>query len=388
MFRPKSNKRCHSAFSAESSSLALIIISILLASLMVFPIGCVKKEEKEIKIGAVMPLTGDGATYGQNLRNGMELALSEINASGTGVKYKIIFEDDKGSVKDAVSSYQKLISQDKVQIILGPAYSGQSLAVAPIAEKNKIVALTTLPGTIKLKYAGDYVFRVYASDEYQGKYLANVAYNKFGAKRAAILRANSDYAQAFRDVFIQNYTELGGKIVVEEVFDEGDKNVRTQLMKIKKADPDIVFAPCLYKDAATILVQAKELGIKKKFLGGDAWDGDIWAIIKGAEELGIFSKLLFTEENASLKTKEFFKNYKAKYGTEPNSHAATGYDAVYLMKYAYENSDKTGTGLKDALYKVKDFPRALGSITFDSYGDNISLAFKLYKFKDGKVVEY
>lgn len=341
--------------------------------------------QQTIKLGAIMPMTGSGAIYGENLSKGMELALSEINTKNKNISFKIIYEDDRGETTGAVSAIRKLIAQDKVQMILGPAYSGQTLAIAPIAEENKVIALTTLPGSIEIKKAGDFIFRVYASDEYQGKFLAESAYNIFKARKAIVFRANSAYAKALSDVIKDNFIAMGGSIIDEEVFNEGDKNMRTQLTKIKKLNPDLIFAPSLYADAANILVQAKELGYNLKFLGGDAWDGDIWQIIQGAENLGVFSKLLFDYENGSERTKAFFNAFREKYGHEPNSHAATGYDAVYIAKYAYDSSDGTIDGLKTALYKLKNFSGALGNISFDEFGDNTSVSFKLYRFENGKV---
>ena len=184
-----------------------IFIVLVLAFAIVWELMQSKKELEEIKIGAIMPLTGELATYGEPVKKGMELALEEINAKGgiNGKPLKIIFEDDLGGPKTAVTVFNKLIDNEKVPIILGPLTSSASMATAPIAERRKVVQLSTMAGTIDLKYAGDYVFRVFASNEYQSKSIANKAIDVFNAKRAAILYINNAYGQGSKEVIKKRY---------------------------------------------------------------------------------------------------------------------------------------------------------------------------------------
>ncbi len=179
-----------------------ILIPVILVFLLTNFFPSCKREPKMIKIGAIMPLTGELATYGIPVKKGMELALEEINERG-GINertLKIIFEDDLGDPKMAVAAFNKLIDREKVPIILGPLTSSASMATAPVAERRKVVQLSTMAGTIDLKYAGDYVFRVFASNEYQSKAVADKAIDVFHAKRAAILYINNAYGQGSKEV--------------------------------------------------------------------------------------------------------------------------------------------------------------------------------------------
>ncbi|GAG00492.1 unnamed protein product, partial [marine sediment metagenome] len=247
-----------------------IIISIIVVLTLVIMIFVTqtKKDLGEIKIGAIMPLTGELATYGEPVKNGMELAVEEINAKGgiNGTLLRIIFEDDLGDPKTAVSAFNKLIDSEKVPIILGPLTSGASMATAPVAERRKVVQLSTIAGTIKLKYAGDYIFRVFASDELQAKAIVDKAIDIFGSKKAAILYINNAYGQGIKEITENRYIERGGQLVAIESFNESDKDFRTQLIKIKNVKPDLIFCLSYWKEGALILVQAKELGIDTKFL--------------------------------------------------------------------------------------------------------------------------
>jgi branched-chain amino acid transport system substrate-binding protein len=358
---------------------------------MVFSFGCAKKEEKEITLGAIMALTGELAAYGIPVKNGMEFAQEEINKAGgiNGKQVKIVFEDDAGDPKTAVSAFNKLIDNDKVPIILGPLTSGASLATAPIAEKRKVVQLSTIAGTIKLKYAGDYVFRVFGSDEYQAKAIAKFAIDKFKASKAAILYINNAYGQGIKEIVEKEFTGKGGKIVAVESFSEGDKDFRTQLSKIKQAKPDMIFGLSYWKEGRIILVQARELKMNTTILGGDAWFGPIEEMTNDVVKPLVFTNMAFGKQYKDYpKMQQFITAFSAKYGKEPDSYSATGYDAVYLAKNAIEKGGYNAEGIKKALYETKDFIGALGKITYDEYGDNVGAEFELDIVKDGKIQPY
>lgn len=338
-----------------------------------------------------MPLTGELATYGEPVKRGMEFASGEINNAGgiNGKSLKLIFEDDLGDPKTAVAAFNKLIDSEKVPIILGPLTSSASMATAPVAERRKVVQLSTIAGTIKLKYSGDYVFRVFASDELQAKAIVDKAINVFGSKRAAILYINNAYGQGIKEVAEKEYIGKGGKIIAIESFNEGDKDFRTQLIKIKNANPDLIFGLSYWKEGALILVQAKELGIDTIFLGGDAWYGPIGEVSGEATELLVFTNMAFGKEyRYHPKMQQFIKAFHKKYSREADAYSATGYDAVYLAKNAIEKGGYNADGIRKALYDTKDFVGALGKIIYDEYGDNVGVEFDLYVIKDGETLRY
>jgi branched-chain amino acid transport system substrate-binding protein len=364
----------------------LVILAIILSFLFIN-----QENGSDLKIGAVMPLTGDPATYGVPVQEGMKFALSEINNKGgvNGKKLKIIFEDNLGEPKTAVAAFKKLIDTDKVPIILGPLTSGASMATAPIAEKRKVVQLSTIAGTMELKHAGDYVFRVFASDELQGKALVDKAADVFKVRNAAIIFINNAYGDGIRQVIEERSKERGIKIVATESFNEGDKDFRTQLTKIKDAKPDLVFALSYWKEGALMLVQAKELGIDTTFLGGDAWFGPVYETAGEAVDLLAFTNMAFGEEyKHHPKMQQFINSYAQKYGKEADVYAATGYDAVYLAANAIEKQGYNAESIKQALYNTKDFIGALGNITYDEYGDNVGAEFDLYVIRNGETLRY
>ncbi len=371
--------------------LVYMMFVFLLASVVIWTGGCSSQGDNEIVLGAIMPLTGDLAVYGEPVKAGMDYAVTEINADGgvNGRMIRIVFEDDLGSPTTAVSAFNKLVDVEKVPAILGPLTSGASMATAPVAERRKVLQLSTIAGTMKLKTAGDYVFRVFASDELQGLAIADKAIDVFEAQKAAILYINNEYGQGILEVVSERFQERGGEVVVTEGVNEGDTDFRTQLVKITQTDVDLIFALCYHKEGSLILVQAKELGINKTFLGGDAWFGPVWDVAKDASENLVFTNMAFGEAyEHQPKMQEFISSYKGKTGKEPDAYAATGYDAVNLIANAMRTGGDTSDGIKQALYATQNYTGALGKISYDEYGDNLGAEFDLYTWRGGETVRY
>jgi len=349
-----------------------------------------KDRKSTVVLGAIMPLTGDLATYGKPVREGMEFAVTEINESGgiEGKRLQIVYEDDSGEPRKAVDAFKKLTDVDKVPMVLGPLTSGASLATAPIAELKKIVQLSTIAGTIKLSDAGDYIFRLFPSDEFQGAYIGKTAVEKFKSKRAAIIYVNNSYGQGVKEVVAKEYTSKGGQIVVEESVSEGGTNFNSQIAKIKIANPDLIFGLLYYNEGAQFLVQARQQGLNARVLGGDAWFGPIGKLAGEAVDLLVFSSVAFGPKYTDMKKMQVFINaFKVKHGKEPDSYVATGYDAVFAAKRAIEVAGLNPSKIKNALYKVA-FDGALGSIRFNEKGDNIGAQFSLFVIKGDQAIPF
>jgi branched-chain amino acid transport system substrate-binding protein len=220
-------------------------------------LGCTKKE-KEIKIGLVTPLTGPVAPYGENVRDGCLLAVEEINQQG-GIKLKLIIEDEDNSSQDAVNAVQKLITVDHVPVIIGPVISSGLLAAAPIAEKNKVVLFSPSGMSDNIREAGDYIFRNRVSASQEAGVLAWYATVDLGLKNFGILRTDSDYGLSFANACRKIINEQGGKVFIEEVFEQGSTDFRAQLTKIKALNPKGLFLVGVPVELGNMLRQIREL---------------------------------------------------------------------------------------------------------------------------------
>jgi branched-chain amino acid transport system substrate-binding protein len=344
-------------------------------------------ETGPIKVGFVGPLTGDVANVGLNNKAAVELAVEAINKEGgiNGRQIEMIYEDGKCDGATAATAAQKLVNIDKVTAIIGACCSAETLAMAPIAEQGKVVIISPVSSSPALSSAGDYIFRDYPSDSFQGSKAAVLAMGDLKAKNIAVLTCQSDWCAGIEKVFVEKIKALGGKIVAEEKFDDKTtKDLKTQLTKIKAAKPDLIYFPA-YSDSTIIgLKQAKELGLKVQFLGGDAWDDP--KIVEGAGKAA--EGIVYLKPSAPA-TDEFRAAMAAKLG---NNEITTGspqaYDAANILAQVMKAFGSDSTKIKDALYKVANYQGVSGSISFDQNGDLVDANYDIKTVKDGKVIDF
>jgi len=363
---------------------ALIVLS---AIIFVFP-GCNScnqkkgKQSEKYEVGVILPLTGPLAEYGKPLKQGMDLALSEINNSGgiNGKKLELILEDDKSTSNDAINADNKLINSDKVKLVLGPLSSGNSLATAPISEKSKVVQISFLAGIPQFSQAGDYIFRIYPSSELGARFASQEAIKLFNPKKIAIMYANNPFGEASKIIYTEVANSKNVEVVSTQTFLDGDKDFKTQLLKIKSANPDLILCSTYWAEGAIILKQMVEMNIKIPIIGEDGWHGEIADIVgtKGLDQL-YFADIRFGKEIVENSTMQIFiKNYEAKYNNKANTAAATGYQSLLMVKQIFENTSNNADSIKSYLYK-STFSGPLGNIKYDKNGDNIGMNFALFK---------
>jgi len=369
----------------KTSSYALLLIAAVLMTLAMCSLsGCTKKDESDIKVGAIIPLTGPFASYGEPVRDGMMLAVDEINKGGGiyGKKIKLIIEDDAGDPKNAVNAFNKLVSVDKVPIVLGPLSSGSSMATAPIAEKSRVVQLSTLAGIPALTNAGDYVFRIYPSSELGARFAAQKALEIFKPRKIALLCMKNPFGEAAREIYLEAAKESNIQVVSVEEFQDGEKDFGTQLSKIKQKAPDIVFCSAYWQEGASILIKMQELGMKMPVIGEDGWRGALFSLVgeNGLNQL-YFADILFGKDiTDNVAMQNFISSFEKKYAKTASTYSATGYDAINMVKVLI-NDNRSGEEIKNAMYKI-DYKGALGNIKFDQNGDDIGLKFGIFKLNN------
>lgn len=322
-----------------------------------------------IKVGVYGDLTGQTSSFGQSTKNGIELAVEEINAGGgvNGKKIQLVIEDDQGRPEQAKTVVSKLISQDKVQAVLGEVASTNSLAAAPVAQEAKIPMITPSSTNPKVTEVGDYISRVCFIDPFQGSVMAKFAANTLKAKTAAILGdVNSDYSKGLTQFFEEEFTKLGGKVISKEAYTQTDPDFKGQLTKIRNLKPDVLYIPGYYGQVGIIAKQARELDMTMPLLGGDGWDSpEIWKL--GGDSLkNTFISNHYSADNPTPEIQNFVKAYKAKFNVEPDSLAALAYDAAKVLADAIKRAGGTDSAkLKDAINSTKDFAGVTGKITID-----------------------
>jgi len=369
--------------------IALLLTVAIAAGALSFIAGCKKKGEEVIKIGAILPLTGDGAKYGEAAKEGIELALQEINNKNgiRGKKIQIIYEDSQGIPSIGVSAAQKLINVDKIQIIIGDLFSSVTLAIAPIANENKVILFSPASSSPKLTNAGDYIFRNCASDIFEGEIMGKFVTEKLKLKKIAILYINNDYGIGIADVFRSIVTKNGITISSDEAFEQNSNDFKPQLLKIKNLNPDAIYIVG-YKELGYLLKQAKETGIKKQFLSTVMFeDQDIIKIAGDAAEGTIYSYRTYDTESKDNNLVSFVNSFKSNYNSIPDIFSALSYDALNIIFQAIQTSGYNIEEIKNALYNIKHYPGITGDTTFDENGDVIQPA-QIKIVKNGNFIKY
>ena len=367
--------------------LVVVVIAISVASASFIFIGC-SSEKKPTKVGVVLPLTGDAAAYGQSAQRAINLAFQNYNALHTsdGKSITPVFEDSRAEPAAGVAAARKLITSDRVPIIVGGMASSVTLAIAPIANQDSVVLLSPASSAPSITKAGEYVFRVCASDDIEGRQLAEFAINHFKGHEAAIAYINNDYGVGIKDVFSEIYADSGGKVVATESFEQGSTDFRSLLAKIKSNDPDVLVIVG-YKELGQLLKQAHELDINCQVLSTVMFeDPSIIKVAGVAADRVIYSTRSYDPTSDDKATATFVAEYKAKYGATPDIYAALAFDAANLVVDALKSGAISGTDIMQYLLTVKGRPGASGEITFDANGDVIGQA-RFKTVRNGKFVD-
>lgn len=346
--------------------------------------GCGASDDT-IQIGAIGPLTGELASYGEWFKNSVEIAQDEINSSGgvLGKKIEVIYEDSQADATTGVTVARKLVDIDRVAALLGPVASGVTLAVAPIAEQNGIVLLSPISSNYRITDAGDYIFRIAPSDALQGRIVAEWTFEELGYATAAILYVTNDYGDGLRQEFERNYVALGGRVVITEGSEQDATDFRSQLTKIAQLLPDFVFVAVYPKETGRVAQQMKEMGIDAPIIGTDPFHDEQVFEIAGAAANGI--RFTDVADVSGSEFEAFAAEYRKRYGSEANIVAAESYDGLKVLALAIERAGSLeGSKIRDALYGIKGYTGASGEITFDENGDVSSKTFYKYMIEDGQ----
>ncbi|MCX7784924.1 MAG: ABC transporter substrate-binding protein [candidate division WOR-3 bacterium] len=371
---------------------SFIISLLVLLGLFIFNISCGPKEGNIIKIGLIVPITGDVKTFGESVRNSVLLAIEEVNLKGgiNGKQLKVITADDKNDPTEAANACSKLINQDKVKFIIGSVASKSSIPLSEICQQAKVVMITPTSTNPKVTVRDngerkDYIFRACFIDPFQGTVAAKFAIENLKAKTSAILYdISNDYVKGLAEFYKDAFTKLGGKISVYESYGKDDVDFSALLTKVKAENPDVLFIPDYYNKVGLIVKQARALGIKSVFLGGDGWDSPEMTKIAGDAINGGYFTNHYSPQDPRPEVQEWVQKYEKKYGAKPDALATLGYDATLLLIEGIRLAGKDDPALvRDALTRLSNFPTVSGNITFDAFGNPVKNAVIL-QYQNGE----
>lgn len=323
------------------------------------------------------------------------MAFEQQNAKGgvlSGKKLEYVSADNKSDAGESTVAATKLATQDKVVAILGPMTSGDTLAAAQVVSDSKVPLITPTGTsdkvTIENGQVKPWIFRACFIDPFQGQVAANFTSDNLKLKKAALfIDQKGDYSKGLATSFEENLKKAGGEIVAKEQYVAGsDKDFRATLTRIKAANPEVVFVPGYYQEVGLILKQAREMGMNQVFLGGDGWGSPQLVDVAGKAAL---ENTYYVNHGAidDPGMAQFFKDFKAKYQSDPDTFAALGYDAANMLIKAIETAGSTDSEkLRTALETTKGFQGVSGVLTVDPKTHNPVKSAAILQFKDGKAV--
>lgn len=311
------------------------------AAILLGLVGGTATAAEPVKIGAIQVLTGPNSRYGIAIRNGLDLAVAEINAKGGvlgGRKIELVIEDSAGNKEQAINVVRKLIGRDRVPLIIGPTLSNEMFAIGPVANDRKIPIIGTSTTARGITEIGDYVFRTAMPEAAVIPVTLKAAQSKFGIKRVAVLYGNDDaFTKSAFDIFKENLERMGIEILTIESFGSKDTDFSAQLTKIKALNPDAVIVSALVEAASGILLQARQLGFAKSvtFIGGNGLNSAKLGEIAGAAADGTLVGSPWFIEKPDPLNQAFVAAYRKAYpGVEPDQFAAQAYDTAMIVAAA------------------------------------------------------
>jgi len=364
--------------------LAVLLILAVLSSQLIFAGG--QSDEKVIKIGFDIPLTGDSPKVGEGTKFAAELIKNKINAAGgldvKGVKYMLdfIYVDNELKAESAVSAAYKLIEQDQVLAIVGPDTSSRAIPAGQVANDNRTPLISPWSTNPNTTLNRPYVFRACFLDPFQAPVAVKFAEQQFNLSKAAIMyNLEDDYSKTLAGLFKEAWEKANGagSVVVFESYGQKDQDFSVQLTKIVASDAELLYLPSFYNKVAMIVPQAKDLGWDKPVMGSDSWgSADLVKLSEGAVK-GYYFTTHYAAAGAVGATKAFIDEYNAAYGYVPDDVGALSFDAVNIVLTAIQTAGLTGDvradreAIKDAIASIKSYPGITGTMTFTPDGDPI-----------------
>lgn len=330
---------------------------------------------EKVVIGVAAPFTGDNSEFGTQIKMGVELARDEINAAGgiNGRPLELNEQDDAGKAADAQNVATTLATDDNVMAVIGHFNSSCSLTGKTIYSQAKMVMFSPGSTNVNVTKDSDYVFRNIFTDDFQGQSLANYAGNVLGKKKVAILFDNDDYGTGLKESFKKRAAQLGLEIQRETAFDKDTNDFRSQLTTIQSGQPDIILVSGLYKQAANIARQARELGIKTQLIAGDGVFSQQYIDLGGESAEGTFVTCPYLFDLGGEKAKKFAEGFKKKFKRDPDAWAALSYDAVNLVVKALKEKGVSRAAVLDYLKTINSpetaYDGLAGKTFFDAEGD-------------------
>ncbi len=344
-----------------------------------------------IKIGFFAPITGPAAADGMSAKNAVELALKEVNSTGVqGKKVDLIIYDDRLNAQEAVAIANKLIEKDKVVGVVSGSYSGPTRVAAPIFQKAgmpMVAGYAVHPDVTwdpTQKKPNDFMFRNGFLAEVEGAAAAEFAVKNLKAKKVSIIAMDNDFGRSISGGFAARAEKLGATVLTKQMYKfPGEKDFRPFLTRINGGKPDLIFAAGYYNEAASIVRQSKELGVKSTIMGEEGFDSPKFLEISGPAAEGVVIATNLDRDDPRPVVQNFLKNYRQSYGIDADMVGASSYDAFMILVNAVKQAGTDPKAIQKALLNTKDYNGLTGKISRFIQGEVVK-PVQIQIVKEGK----
>ncbi|MGD9503431.1 MAG: ABC transporter substrate-binding protein [Syntrophobacteraceae bacterium] len=328
--------------------------------------------DETVKVGIILPTTGEKAKFGEIEKNSFEMALEEINAAGgiNGKKLELVFEDDTGRPEVARSAAEKLITKDKVVMLGGGYGSSETFAIAGVAQQSQIPFLVNTGSDDKITEQGwEYVFRLNPTVSEYPNALQTFLTEIVQPKTAAILYENTNFGSSGAKEFKQTCEKLGIKVVMEEGYEHGGVDFKPLLIKVKQANPDLVYMISYLMDASLLMRQSMELRFTPKLFVGGGAGFTLPEFPKNAGKASekVFSTTLWYQTLSYPGAKDYFDNFVKKYGKDTEYHGAEAYASAFVIADALKRASAMTPEAIRASLAATDLMTVFGPVKFIAY---------------------
>ena len=318
------------------------------------------------------------------MQKGTEIALEEVNAAWAkkGMKLEVVFEDDRLAAADAQTAFLKLVQSDKVPVVMVSGSSTVTLSLCPKAQEAKVVLISSIATAPGLKKCGSYFFGMMATDDAAGVEWAHIA-KKLGHKAAAVTFINNDYGLGVKDAFVAAFKKAGGKILIEQGHEVGGTDFRADVLKIKAANPKVVFIVSHVKEGSLVLKQAKELGEPPSGSATPRCRPSRSRSWPAPARKG--SSRCPPGDKSTAVYKSFTESSEKQFNSDPTIWADFAYDTTMVVAKALEGGETSGEALEKQAQGGRRRPTRAPSVPIGPTGSNIVAEYyEAYQVKDGK----
>jgi branched-chain amino acid transport system substrate-binding protein len=357
------------------------IVAIAASLIAAFAATGARAQDKVIRIGALLPISGPGSYFGVQDRQGIDLAIEQLNKAGVnGHKFEVKYEDSACSPLPATQAAKRLLEQYKPHVLLGEECSDATLAIMPVVEEAKVPLINAGSSAIKITQPGNYwTFRIFPDEVMQGVDLAKNAYGKLNARAAVLLHENTNAGIGNANVFNEAFTKLGGKILADIGFGRDVNDFTAIATRIAGlGQVDVIPTYTLEGQGLKITQALMQAGVTKGGGGKAIQIGTIWLPFgfeqkAGKAALGYVRATQFDPLDKRPLVQEFIAAFKAKYNQSPTHLHAHSYDQILLIADTVKRGASDAQSIRDALAKTQNLAALTGTISFDSHNQNTSM---------------